>query len=192
MSKRSAVVLGMAILCGLVLVRAAVAESITTIDWWVVSGGGGESSGSSVTLNDTMGQPVIGPSSNGNISLHAGYWQTVLGPTAVDLVFFIAQPQVGGILISWETANELDLLGFNLYRASSPDEGWELLNGKLIAAQKPGSMQGALYQYLDETAKAGIKYRYWLEAVEIGGSSQYAPISATWFYQLYLPLIDRE
>ena len=192
MNKRSRVVLGLAILCSLVLVRAAVAESITTIDWWVISGGGGESNGSPVTLNDTFGQPVIGTSSNGNISLHAGYWQTALGPTAVDLVFYIAQPQVGGILLSWETALELDLVGFNLYRASSLYEEWELLNGELIAAQKPGSMQGALYQYLDETGKAGVQYQYRLEAVEIGGSSLYAPISATWFYQLYLPLIDRK
>ena len=177
MSKHIAVVLGLVILCGLFLVGGALADSITTIDWWVVSGGGGESSGSTVTLNDTLGQPIIGTSSNGNISLQASYWQPALGPTAADLVFYVAQPQVGGILLSWKTANELDLLGFNLFRANNPDEEWELMNGNLIAAQNPGSMEGAAYQYLDEVAEAGVQYRYLLEAVEIDGSSLYSSIS---------------
>ena len=37
-------------------------------------GGGGTSSGGDISLNDTIGQPVIGPSSGGDMSLHAGYW----------------------------------------------------------------------------------------------------------------------
>ena len=31
-------------------------------------------SGTNVTLNDTLGQPIIGPSAGGTATLHAGYW----------------------------------------------------------------------------------------------------------------------
>ena len=45
------------------------------VDWWVIAGGGGPPGGTGVTLNDTLGQPVIGPSSGaGSIRLAAGYW----------------------------------------------------------------------------------------------------------------------
>jgi hypothetical protein len=44
------------------------------IDWQVIPSGDAPSSGGNVTLNDTLGQPIIGPSSEGNIALGAGYW----------------------------------------------------------------------------------------------------------------------
>lgn len=63
-------------LAGLVL-AATVAQAQSSgpaINWAVIAGGGARSSGGSVTLNDTLGQPVIGPDSGGNVGLAAGYW----------------------------------------------------------------------------------------------------------------------
>ncbi|MCP4541679.1 MAG: DUF11 domain-containing protein [Chloroflexi bacterium] len=57
----------------------ALAQSI--VDWWVIAGGGGPSSGGNVTLNATLGQPIVGPSSNGSVALSAGYWY---GPGSVN------------------------------------------------------------------------------------------------------------
>lgn len=46
-----------------------------TIDWWAIAGGGGPASGSGgVTLNDTVGQPFIGPAVGISGALNAGYW----------------------------------------------------------------------------------------------------------------------
>ena len=43
---------------------------------WVMGSGGGPSTAQGVTLNDTLGQPIAGPSTSadGSISLMAGYW----------------------------------------------------------------------------------------------------------------------
>jgi hypothetical protein len=46
----------------------------TVVDWWVMAGGGAPSSGDSITMNGILGQPIVGPSSGGDVSLSAGYW----------------------------------------------------------------------------------------------------------------------
>ena len=43
-------------------------------DWWVIAGGGAAASGGSITLNDTLGQPVIGPAGGEGVTQGAGYW----------------------------------------------------------------------------------------------------------------------
>jgi hypothetical protein len=77
MRKRGGFLLGVALLCGLALVLGAIvvlAQGSSAIEWWVIAGGGGPSGGSGVAVNDTLGQPVIGPSSSGDVGLSAGYW----------------------------------------------------------------------------------------------------------------------
>jgi hypothetical protein len=49
------------------------------IGWWVLSAGGGSASSGSVTLNATLGQPVVGPSAGGSVGLTSGYWVTSPG-----------------------------------------------------------------------------------------------------------------
>jgi hypothetical protein len=48
------------------------------VEWWVVAGGGTSSDGTGgeVVLQDTLGQPVVGPSSGagGHVALSTGYW----------------------------------------------------------------------------------------------------------------------
>ena len=59
----------------LVIVGAVSANgSGPSVDWWAISGGGAPSSGTGVTLNDTLGQPIVGSSSGGSAVLNAGYW----------------------------------------------------------------------------------------------------------------------
>jgi hypothetical protein len=60
----------------LVLMSAIAVFAIngTAVDWWVVAGGGAPSSADSITMNGTLGQPVVGLSSDGDVSLEAGYW----------------------------------------------------------------------------------------------------------------------
>jgi hypothetical protein len=74
MNKRHAITLAAALLCCLVLVVGTLAQGTTIINRWVISGGGNPSSVTGVTLNDTLGQPIVGPSSGGNVWLGAGYW----------------------------------------------------------------------------------------------------------------------
>jgi hypothetical protein len=48
--------------------------SDTTIGWFVIASGGGSSSGNNITLESTVGQPIVGSSASGIVTLEAGYW----------------------------------------------------------------------------------------------------------------------
>ncbi len=67
-------------------------------------------------------------------------------PTAVELASFGATAQSSAILLEWETATELDNLGFNVYRSGAALGERVQLNGALIPAQNPGTPLGATYR----------------------------------------------
>jgi C1A family cysteine protease len=101
-------------------------------------------------------------------------------PTAVSLARFEATPQGNAIHLEWETATELDNLGFNLYRSHGSDGERSLLNSVLIPDQAGSSPIGAVYTWLDEGVRPGITYSYWLEAVDIyGAATLHGPVKAT-------------
>ncbi|MBN1920289.1 MAG: S8 family serine peptidase [Anaerolineae bacterium] len=101
-------------------------------------------------------------------------------PTAVFLASFAAGPQGEAILLAWETAAEMQNLGFNLYRAESLAGPWVKLNTELIPAQNPGATFGASYEWLDTGVTPGVTYAYRLEDIDVNGASTFhGPVSAT-------------
>ena len=101
-------------------------------------------------------------------------------PTAIDLVSFTARPRKAAIVLRWETATEIDNLGFNLYRAESPEGERTRLNASLIPSQAPGSPVGAVYTWRDTSVQPGVTYYYWLEDVDLHGhATLHGPVSAT-------------
>ena len=40
--------------------------------------------------------------------------------TAINLISFTATGEDGSVVVSWETASEINNMGFHLYRATSP------------------------------------------------------------------------
>jgi hypothetical protein len=101
-------------------------------------------------------------------------------PTAVDLVSFTATPARSTIHVEWETATEIDNLGFNLYRAESAGGPWTQLNESLIPTQVPGSPVGAIYTFEDSNVQTGVTYFYRLEDVDVHGQSTFhGPVDAT-------------
>jgi hypothetical protein len=75
MNKRRAIVLAAVLLAGLVIATGALAQGTAAIERWALGSAGGESTGAGdVALNSTLGEPIIGPSSGGSVSLGAGYW----------------------------------------------------------------------------------------------------------------------
>jgi hypothetical protein len=100
-------------------------------------------------------------------------------PAAVTLASFGADAAGPDIVLDWETAAEIDSVGFNVYRAESADGLRTKLNSALIASQAPGSPMGASYQFADDTARAGITYYYWLQELDANGeATEYGPVSA--------------
>jgi hypothetical protein len=100
-------------------------------------------------------------------------------PTAITLAAFEAAQQGGDILVTWETATELDNLGFNVYRSVAQHGTRIKLNASLIPGQAPGAVMGATYELVDETVTSGVTYYYWLEDVDAyGAASLHGPVSA--------------
>jgi hypothetical protein len=104
-----------------------------------------------------------------------------LAPTNVVISSFEATPSGRANRLQWETVSEVDLLGFNLYRASSVDGPRTQVNEDLIPTQaNPGSPVGAVYTYNDLPMGEGGTYFYWLEYVDIDGTTAlHGPIQAT-------------
>ncbi len=116
-----------------------------------------------------------------------------LPPTAVLMASYSAEAGVDDIHVNWQTANEVKLVGFNVYRAEAPDGQRIQLNQSLIPAKTPGGVNGNPYQYRDRTIESGKTYYYWIEATMQGGVTQeYGPIStlAPYWSSLWLPLIQ--
>lgn len=90
-------------------------------------------------------------------------------PTAVELASFRAEPQGRTVLVSWETASELDNLGFHLYRTDPAGGERVRLNDRLIPSQSLGSAVGSSYQFVDRSAEPGQAYHYWLEDIDLSG-----------------------
>ena len=81
-----------ALLAALALAGVALALGPSALARQVVAGGGGSAAGGQVALNDTIGQPAIGPSAGSPpggpaIALNAGYWTgQVVEQTICDVV----------------------------------------------------------------------------------------------------------
>jgi hypothetical protein len=128
-------------------------------------------------------------------------WQTRIGafkfpscitPTAVTLVDFKAKSIPQGIQLNWETGNEIDLVGFNLFRSETPDGLLLNINPELIPGINPGQLQGNPYQYLDIMVDKGQSYYYWLEWTGNIDTEKIGPLEIAFLpIQLWLPLTFR-
>jgi CSLREA domain-containing protein len=98
--------------------------------------------------------------------------------TAVELLSFTAVGRDGAVDLFWETASELQNLGFHLYRADSAGGPYARFTSSLI----PGlgsSPTGRSYSYRDSGLINGRTYYYQLEDVETrGGTERHGPVSA--------------
>lgn len=184
----------------LLLASAALAQTSSTYDLeWSVLGSAGLqfAEGSGYQLGFTLAQdtpPLVGASSS--YQMIQGYWVGEGGPpTAVTLTGFWVEAQEGALLARWETASEVDLLGFHLYRQATADGEFIRLNAALMPSQVPGSPLGAVYTWLDKDVEHGVVYDYKLEAVDVHGhSTEHGPVQAFLpeiHYRIYLPRIQQ-
>jgi len=115
-------------------------------------------------------------------------------PTAVELAGISAQHENDGVEISWQTASETDILGFELFRRESTDGEFVQINDETIWAEKPGSPHSGSYAYQDQTARLDQQYWYELEVISLGGGRERYGLAELQAQQeqeasLFLPLI---
>jgi len=96
---------------------------------------------------------------------------------SVTIVYFGATGRQDSILVSWETASENNVLGFNVYRGTTEQrESAMNLNASLIPSQGSG---GGQYSFTDNGAAAGTTYYYWLGVLGLTGREYYyGPVTA--------------
>ena len=106
-------------------------------------------------------------------------YQQSSAPTAVTLISFAAGRDGNTVSVKWETALEIDTVGFNLWRSASGGK-YEQVNASLIPPASPGSVLGGVYEVFDTAIPSGEDYAYKLEEVETGGAvNWYGPVSIT-------------
>jgi hypothetical protein len=112
-------------------------------------------------------------------------------PTAITLASFIAKAGADHVILTWETASEINNEGFNLWRGEAADGPYTKINASLIPAQGDADT-GASYTYTDTAVVKGVTYYYKLEDVDVHGVSAFhGPVSATpsQIRRIYLPLV---
>ena len=99
--------------------------------------------------------------------------------TSVSLASFEAEGRDGAIELRWQTASELDNLGFHLYRAEREEGPY----ARITTRPFPGlgtSLTGGGYTYRDEGLPNGATFYYELEDIETTGrTKRHGPVSAT-------------
>jgi hypothetical protein len=120
---------------------------------------------------------------NPHISYHFGSYEDLKyawyepDDVGITVKYFSAASAAAGVEVSWECGDEVS--GFNLYRSVGTGEGKaamsrDKLNAELITGASP-------YSYLDTAVDEGVTYNYWLEAIDVGGSSEtFGPVDCTW------------
>jgi hypothetical protein len=85
-----------------------------------------------------------------------------------DLASFSAVPSRAGITLQWETTREIDVLGWNVYRGSSPSETFQRVNPVTLPSGAD-SLVETDYLYQDSSVQAGRRYYYLVEAITLTG-----------------------
>jgi uncharacterized repeat protein (TIGR01451 family) len=98
----------------------------------------------------------------------------IVQPTGVALAGLAAVAQPDGVLVSWQTASEVGILGFNLLRSVGGE--FVAVNQEFLFAEYAGANLGASYAYADAGLPAGV-YTYTLEVVLLDGRVEwYGPL----------------
>lgn len=95
--------------------------------------------------------------------------------TAVTLMYFSPAVEGNQVVLRWETASEVDNIGFNIYRGLTAKGPFVKINNGLIAAADRAT-SGATYSFVD-TPGTG-EFFYYIEDVDFYGvGTAYAPTS---------------
>jgi hypothetical protein len=117
-----------------------------------------------------------------------GNWKTRMGSfaypvqncnptTAVSVRRLDAVRTKKGVSVTWRTASETEILGFNVFRTRTGTSRIKV-NPALIPAKHSGQAGGAAYRVLDRTAKAGRGYTYRLQIVDLRGARSWYSVGA--------------
>src|SRR4030095_14385089 len=82
---------------------------------------------------------------------------------------FSAVPSHAGITLQWETAREIDVLGWNVYRGTIPSEASFQRVNPGTPPSGADSLEETDYLYQDSSVQPGRRYYYLVEAITVTG-----------------------
>ena len=88
--------------------------------------------------------------------------------TLITLTSFKASVQDAGVLLTLTTASEVDSMGFNILRGTSPDGPFTRINDWVIRSNGSAT-RGMKYSFEDTGTEKGVTYFYKLENMDISG-----------------------
>ena len=130
--------------------------------------------------------PVSGTSFTGsNLKSLSDFTAYNSSPAAVTLAEFSAAQVAGDdrIMVTWETASELNNRGFNLWRGAASTGPNLKLNATLIPSQSQGlPSSGFQYSWPDSANLVpGTTYYYWIEDLDVNDTlTRHEPVSVTY------------
>ena len=140
--------------------RMAYSVDNTNANPYISIGGTGTGAGSG-TITGTLPGTTLGYFTLGTVTLD--------NSLPVDLVAFNAIGKAGKVLLTWQTASEVNNSGFEIYRATSENGIYELVNQQLIPGQG-NSTTSHFYEYLDTEVEEQTTYYYKLYSRDFNGT----------------------
>lgn len=129
--------------------------------------------GNAASLGVSPGDPLTATATDANDN--TSEFSATSAPTAITLLSFHARrAKDDRVLVKWETGSELDIVGFNIWRAGKRNGEFVKVNGALQAAKATGQVAGAKYSFRDKKAMPAIKYWYRLEVALASGQSEWS------------------
>lgn len=109
-----------------------------------------------------------------DLTIYAGI--TLLPPTVVALQSFTAEWTSQSVRLRWVTTAELHTWGFQIYRSSDGTRANSTRRTPAIILGQGHGQSNALYTWTDTTVEPGQTYTYWLEEIEVNGTTnEYGP-----------------
>lgn len=117
-----------------------------------------------------MRNPSTGEQVSTEVLLTAEAYQDAgLLPLPLHLLVLEARWLDNGVEVRWETADEVDCIGFDLWRSVGRQESWSRVNDVLVQA-KGGIGRVQEYRYLDSAVPVNATCRYRLQELSRDGT----------------------
>lgn len=137
-------------------------------------------------------QPVALTTTN-SVDNDFGFVKYTSTPTSVTLESFTAAfTGPASVTVQWISTYELNVVGYNLYRATTFDGTRAIVNPAMIPATGPGST----YAFDDLAVQSDLTYYYWLEVIVAPNNTavlleDIPPAVASLGKKVFLPVINR-
>lgn len=122
----------------------------------------------------------------------AGCHSEEANPTNIRLGEFTAVYNLAdaAVDLTWETASEVNIVGFNIFRAEDEFGVRQKINPEQIIAKHPGENNGAVYHYQDDDLEPGKEYFYWIEVLGLDSTREsIGPRSVRTGYWIFIPFM---